>query len=216
MWIMIIKKLNIQVSPPKMSIFWSTPLGDHKYANDQIKEFLKDKEWEDFGVDADFDRDENGKQLDQNTLWEKAKTYLSTRMWGIGRGNLFGNEHNWTGARQILYKEQQITVFPDEFSVIQHENMALYLGLRDEEASHELVPSSVSDKEIATDILEGPRKEVYDAALVDGASKEQAYAMALGVDISSEYFTADFPAVGWYRCKPQYAEYYCYEWEMAE
>ena len=126
---------------------------------------------------------------------------------------VWGLENNWAGARKIHYKDTDIRVFPDEFSVMTDEKMAMYTGLS-EEASHELVPSSVADATLIQEVLSGSLKEVFDAAMVDGCTPEQARAMAFGVDAGES--TASLPPIGWYRCKHEYAEVWCHEWEMKE
>ena len=42
MWIMLIKKLGTNPSPPKLSIFWSMPWPDDKYAIDQVLQWLRE------------------------------------------------------------------------------------------------------------------------------------------------------------------------------
>jgi hypothetical protein len=216
MWIMIIKKLACEVSPPKLSIFWSAPWPDDKYAPKQVEHFIADSAWEDF--DENFDKDENEDQLSPRQLRQKAEAYLATQTFGYERG-LFGSENNWVGARRVHYKGKDVRVFPDEFSVLKHENMAMYLGLLDpghEEASHELVSESVAETKLMDDVFKGAAKDVYDAALVDGCTPVQASAMALGIDISEPVQAASFPAIGWYRCKREYALMWCNESEIAE
>jgi hypothetical protein len=218
MWIMLIQKLPTEVSPPKLSILWSTPWPDGKNSVRQIKNFIKDRAWQDF--DGTFPLDEDEEELSTKKLYQKVEAYLATRSYGYERNGdyapLYGNEPNWVGARAILYKNQSLRVFPHEFSILSQENMAMYIGADGGEApSHELVASSVADAQLLEHVFQGDARDVYDAALVDGCVSAQATAMALGVDVS-EVQAASFPAIGWYRCRREYAEMYCHENEMAE
>jgi hypothetical protein len=166
---------------------------------------------------ASFYLDEQGNKLNGDLLTKKIVAYMAEQYPGKYAG-LGGYENNWAQARSIIYKGERIRVFPVEFSVLTHENMALYLGLTGDEQSHELVPDTVAEQRVTDEILTGSLKEIYDAGLVDGCTPGQATALALGVEIAEPVHgkLADFPPVGWYRCKPEYARAYCSKYEMEE
>lgn len=192
MWIMIIKKLPTDPSPPKMSIFWSVPWPDDENANEQKQRIRATLEYRN---DVECDR-----------LWEPDEdaTWLPD---GLGR-----KEPNWIKARRINYKGQSIRVFPHEFTeqTVAHMREYIYSDM----PSHELVTSDVAGEMTMRDIHSGVRRGIYDAALLDGCNDAQATAVAWGKDITIE--DNEFPAIGWYRCVPEYAGIFCDEWEMAE
>jgi hypothetical protein len=218
MWIMLTKKLQTNPSPPKLSIFWSTPWPKESIVKQQFKRFSD--------VDAGFNLDKDGHKLDSGLLSQKIQAFMETQgdlLYDLDSGMLtgFGAESNWAKARKIEYKGETIRVFSNEFTAVTHENMALYIGCSDpDQASHELITSTVAENKLMNEVLEGDLREVYDAALVDGCSHSQAVGMALGIDISETVDNstqlAQFPLMGWYRCKPEYAQVYCYEHEMVE
>jgi hypothetical protein len=88
-------------------------------------------------------------------------------------------------------------------------------GMAGEEIpSHELVPNSETDVMLLRQALESDLTSIYDAALLDGCNPGMAKAVAMGISI--EDAEMEFPNVGWYRCKSEFAEIYCHESEMAE
>lgn len=119
------------------------------------------------------------------------------------------NEPKWGEARMIKYKDEQIRVFPHEFSELTLENMKLYL-----EESHDLVPGTVAEEDIMDSMLRGAKRRTYEAALIDGCTEYEARLMAIGVDVTDGHY--EIPAIGWYRIKPEYGQVYCYKREMRE
>jgi hypothetical protein len=220
MWIMLIKKLPTKPSPPKLSIFWSDEWMNEEIVVSQFKRMYGT--WRRDGlkeIDPNFFLDEDGNRLNDTLLQAKMIAWMqvkeSDRLYYEG----FGADANWAKARSIFYKGERIRVFPEEFSILTHENMSLYIGMTGDAPSHELVPDTVSSQKVVHEALEGSLKEVYDAALVDGCTHAQAVAMALGIgfdDPAGESGLASFPPMGWYRCIPEYALYYAYEEELSE
>lgn len=214
MWIMLIKKLPTSPSPPKLSIFWSTPWpgpdANNKYTGDKcancgvlIQSVVKT--WGTKSKETLFCGCENTEPV---PVTEDDKIFPDL----LG----FGLDRNWIKARRIHYKGEDIRVFPDEYSIMQPENMYLYItGDEQSGPSHELVADSVaSDREINA-ILDGETRPVYESALNEGATHAQAMLVALGMDITVE--SEDFPpAIGWYRPLKWAAEPFCYEWEMKD
>lgn len=121
---------------------------------------------------------------------------------------MFGREPVAKDARKIIYNDRELRVWPHEFTEITPENMRLYV-----EESHELVSGTVAEETLIKD-MKGIKKEIYDAALLDGCTHYQAQLMALGVDVSDENF--EFPPIGWYRIKREYGEYFCTDQELEE
>ena len=194
MWIMLTKKLPTVPSPPRLSIFWSTPWPDMKEVKRQYRRVY-------------FEFREN--ESDECAFRRLVST--EDKLWD-GRGW----EHNWNLARKIVYDGKEIRVFPNEFSVLKPENMRMYVFGVDggNNASHELIADSVAEDELIKGVLDGETRPIYEAAMMDGASHAQALTVALGKDITLPDF--EFPPLGWYRCRREYAEYYCEEWEMEE
>jgi len=203
MWIMLIKKLPTRPSPARMSIFWSTPWPDDHYAPRQSSQCrvcleIPRKYKDGFKCGCDGEPDLISPE-DQVVL---DKSFL-------------GWEHNWTGARKINFAGQEVRVFPDEFSVIKPENLRLYiLGDDTGPGSHEFVAGTVAEDVIIQGVLDGETRPIYEMALLDCANPAQAMAVALGMDITLP--DSEFPAIGWYRCKREYAERFCEDWELEE
>lgn len=204
MWIMLIQKLPTDPSPPKMSMFWSVPWTDSNWriAERQVEYLerlaaMRDA-WERDGGETDKEFVEN---------WLKLPTVP---------GPGWGMEPNWNLARKIRYLDQDIRVFPHEYSAVAREKMALYvLGDEQSSPSHRLVPgSAAAERALINDVRTGNRRKYYEAALLDGATHEQALCVATGVDITMP--DAEFPPIGWYRCVPEYARMFCKPWEMEE
>jgi hypothetical protein len=182
MWVILLTKLPCEVSPPKLSIFWSTPWPHPAYAAGQATK-----------------NDDGEMELvppDQRTV--------------IPDDSPFGVEPNWNGARQILFDGKTVRIFPHEFNPVSPENMKTYI----DEGVYSLVPEGVASEQVITDLMEGDRKVLWEHALVDGCTDAQARMVAMGVDVTLP--DAEIPPVGWWRCKKEYAEMFCHEWEMAE
>lgn len=110
-------------------------------------------------------------------------------------------EHNWLRARKIIANGQTIRVFPDEFGVLQAANMLTYI----ESGYFDFIQEQPAEGKIVEDILFGEDRIIYDAALVDGATKQQALLTAMGMRVDLE--DAEFPpAIGWYKPKQELLE----------
>lgn len=211
-WIMLIKKLPTKLSPPKMSIFWSIPW----YTKDELPviatkmlKIIKRGEGfpsgEEFAEFAYEHRKDRGKDTG-TVVTEKMEKLLSSNLFN----DIFGWAPNNYKARKISYKDEQIKVFPHEYSIIPADRMRVYTG---EEGSHELVPSNVAEEKIIEDILNGLKKRIYEQAMIDGCDSKQAFLVANGVDIIENF---DIPKLGWYRIRPEYGNVFCYESETEE
>lgn len=223
MWVMLINKLPTRPSPPKLSIFWSEPWIDKEYVFDQFKRLHGTRKAGD--MPADFYLNQDGKPLDSETIRTKIILHML-----LNEGDLLsdgthdfrhgGREHNWAKARSIIYKGEQIRIFADEYSIMKAANMRMYLGYDGGEQSHDLVPDTVSSSKIMDEVITGSLKDIYDAALVEGCTPAQAQATALGIEFDhDDPASADlaaFPAIGWYRCRHEYALIYCDESELKE
>ena len=187
MWILLTKKLSTEPSPPMMSIHWSTAWPNmtfYKIAIEHVRSF---------------------NDLANENIPEQYDTFIPSA---------WGKEQRWDKARAITYKGERIRVFPSEFDVITPEYMSeLCLG---DSPSYELVLSDINEIDIISKkrLKETDDLLVKDAAVIDGASEDQAILTAMGVDITLP--DAEFPPVGWYRCKKEYAQIFCNEWEMNE
>jgi len=192
MWIMLITKLPTEVSPPKMSIHWSTPWPDDHYAKDQMNQ-IKEKQARRpaSGYDYEYIVEVIGDDPEKATFY-----------------NTFGQDPNWIGARRINYKGEDIRVFPHEFSGVKPNNLKQYV-----EESHELIESSVASNTRKLK-LNPDQQDIFSAALLDGCNEAQANLTLLGIEITE--IEIDIPPIGWYRCRKEYAEFYCNEREMRE
>jgi hypothetical protein len=120
----------------------------------------------------------------------------------------FGEDPNYGTARKILFDGKEVRLFDCEFNKITAESMNLFIqGENGGDASHIFRSGkSLAEKAIEAEIVSGDKKEIYDAALVDGATNEQAFLVSLAKDpLALDEFP---PAIGWYECKPEYLSYY--------
>lgn len=127
-------------------------------------------------------------------------------------GNPFGQEPNYLTARKIMWNKQAVRVFSYEFSIISAESMTLYTQgtptmKKDTRPSHFFQPGeSVGEKRVHAEIMFGERRAIYDAALVDGDTHEQAYLVALEKDVLD---AMEFPPpTGWWECQPEYVDFF--------
>ena len=194
-WIMLIKKLPTNPSPPKMSIHWAESWPMKGQTAKRQKEWYgprsKEDHWEDFVGETNEDAD-----------------YFA---------DPFGMlEPNVQKAWRISYKNEDIRVWSHECSVQTPEKMRQWVFGLDGEMipAVELVPNREADAMLLRQALETDLRGIYDAALMDGCSPEMAQSVAMGMKIEDDAF--EFPPVGWYRCRPEYAAIYCYEDEIEE
>ena len=76
----------------------------------------------------------------------------------------------------------------------------------------DLIPDNVAENTVIQEVLKGVKKEIYEQALVDGCNENQAMLVALGVDITIP--DAEVIPIGWYKFRREYAQIFCYDWEM--
>ncbi len=196
MWIMIIEKLPTNPSPPRLSIFWSVPWPDPDYQK-RLEEVLAGEALAyQHGLGDDLvgiHHKRRGRILEDSSRLLSINSEFDRQ---VGK-----RSPNWIGARRITYLEENIRVFPHEFTEQPVTNMREFI--LSEFPSHELVASDVSGEMMMRDIRSGARRVIYDAALIDGCTHAQALATAWGKDVTIP--DADFPLVGWYRCVEAYA-----------
>ena len=120
--------------------------------------------------------------------------------------SFWGKEPDWEGARKIVYQNNEIRIFPHEFSVLELEKLKLYIF-----ESHDLMPGSVAEEKLMKE-LRGEKKLYYEAALLEGATEREAILTAMGVDITEGQY--EIPQIGWYKVKPEYGMIYCDQAEL--
>ena len=232
-WIILIKKLPTDPSPPKLSLHWAVPWPDDTWAKKQANtcsecgfevtrkknkyyDPVEDDPSEEWNLTCDC---EKGPTL--NVTPEDREVVSPIGFYGQIKVNgktcyiALGKEHNWTGAVKINYKQEDIRCFPDEFNYLSAKSMREYIN----SGSHELVVSEHKPTEQVYDmIMNTDQRLVYEAALLDGASHNQAIMTAASGQIFVDEGATDieFPVLGWYRCIPEYAGIFCDEWEMKE
>lgn len=217
MWIMLRSKLPTEISPPKMSLFWSVPWPGpwDDSMLDRIERKIKPSEDKDERVEGRIKRKRKvAVPLSEEELEQEC--FLD-----VG----FGLVPNWVRARKIHYKDTDIRIFPHEFSKIDNEKMQFYLN----EGAYDLIPTTVAEnvliygpdgkkiEEKPAFISEYPQSEqrlIYEAALIDGCTHAQALIVAFGSDPTDE--TSIIPPIGWYKLKSEHASVFCYEWEVKE
>lgn len=225
MWITINTRLPIQNPPPKLSMFWSVPWPDHEYASKQGVTCLECGEVIRKGPRyAKVTREEllegatsyhgklylergkftcgcNGDPIvvseDADSLPDVAASFLLKDP----KQSPF-REQNWVGARKIRYMGEDIRVFPNEFNPCTPQKMAeLIFG-----EAYELIPDDVATEKLLGTLKDSDQKVLYEYALLEGADHNQAVQAALGMDVTVN--ETQFPAVGWYRLRPEYAAFF--------
>lgn len=198
MWIMLINKLPTQPSPPKLSIFWANPYHfDDSRIQQQFKEYVSRE------IDTDYPEKIEGRR--KKELWN---SYLKCDK----LPDQFGWCDNLAKRLSIIYKDTQLVVKSNEYTVQTPEKLKIFLT--ESPCSHELVSSIADGVSKNKGDLNKDERLFYESALLDGCNEQQALLTALGVDITQEM--VEFPPIGWYRCKKEYAKIYCDDWEMEE
>jgi len=193
MWILLTTKLPTDPSPPRLSIFWSTAwLPDSTVAMRAVEEWNR-----------------LGGQAGDEWVCEPA-IIQATRSRHLRRGLTPLRTPNWSEARRIHYNDQAIRVFPHEFSSLDTVRMHEYIF----GGSHELVAGDVATDALIQGVLDGITRPIMESALLDGCNAAQAMSVALGMDVTLP--DAEFPPVGWYKCRIEYATMFCEPWEMEE
>lgn len=202
MWILLTKKLPTKPSPPKLSIFWAVPWPHNVFRGS-------------VSLDPDGDMDED--DFDKGLMFWPINSESSLTINGVAQPpGFYTQDPDWRNAVRIHYLENDIRLYPHEFTELSAERMRDYIfGLRGEEIpSHEFMSESVATDNLTLEITDGDLRPIYDAALLDGCTKEQAFMTAMGSDITDAEL--EFAPIGWYRCKPEFAEVFCELWEMEE
>ena len=194
---MLIKKLPVDPSPPKLSFHWAVPWVNKERMEEQL-----------IRIASELNKRYRICQSKKMTVAEATKVmkkyYHEEESEPDYYTNSLGNEHNEAKALAIFYKDEKIKVWASECNPNAH--MSLYF----EEGLLELVPFESTKHEVK--IFSGVKKEIYDAALLDGCNKYQAELVATGKDP----YNAELVPVGWYRMTRECAEIYCDEHEMSE
>jgi len=194
MWVMLTAKIPTEVSPPKMSIFWAIPWPDSKISKEQELEFSGKKEGKIVYDSEIAKKDFYGEDPKKATIYD-----------------FWGKEPNFMGAMRIHYKNNDLRIFPHEFSELSLERMKYYVS---EEQCYTLVDEEIALIPVAKIKQDPDQKQIYDSALLDGCNTNQATLVMLGIDVSEDEI--EFPPLGWYRLDHQYAEVFCDEREMTE
>jgi hypothetical protein len=209
-WIMLTKKLPTDPSPPKLSLHWATPWPVESRA----------KVIDNLRLIQDF----NEGKGEQIPVSQATAAYEDLN--GIDPGSnpndeyffdMWGKVPNPVKAWRINYKETDIRVWAHECKVQDGPSMQMWVfGMEGEHIpSHELVTvGNAKDAMLLRAALETDLQGIYDAAMIDGCTPEMAQMVALGHPVDDE--TVDFPPIGWYRAKHEFAVYYCHSHELTE
>jgi len=184
MWIMIINKPNTVVSPPKLSIHWAEKRPP---------------------VDTLLHTREKKKKRPQRFVFtmEDWKEYDAEC-----EGNL--NEvQRLEGMVSILFLGEILYLWPEEYSVIPTERLLEYID--ESSGSHVLYEDSRIDTSVTKPVSfkDKEQRALFEAALLDGCDIKQAMCVMEGLDPD----IPDIPVLGWYRAKPEYADYFCRDGE---
>lgn len=205
-WIMLIKKLPTEVSPPKLSIFWSTPwpYPEAIAAWNKIRDRI---------INDVFKGDTSG--VEDRVAAMVKEEWDDSPLSEFGYPP-FGQNPDLLNARAIRFDNETIRVWPHEFSVLTPERMHYYIV---EEKAYQLQPEDTTPgspmvKLIQDVTLDTDQRFVRDAALVDGCTPDEALLVALGEDIIEP---TEFAPLGWYKLVNQAAiEFYCEPREAKE
>lgn len=204
-WIMLIKKLPTASSPPKLSIFWSTPWPYEPavaHWNALREEIVKDR----------FDGDPTG--VEDRVARATREAFDESPYGEFGLPG--GVNPDMLNARAIRFDGEKIRVWPHEFSVLPPDRMRYYVV---DSGAYRLEPEDVTEGsplvKLMRDVtLDTDQRFVRDAAMVDGCTEEQALLVALGEEILEP---SEFAPLGWYKLTDQRAiDTYCDEDEAKE
>jgi hypothetical protein len=200
MWILLTIKPPTRPSPPKLSIFWAVPWPMMERKKTQTLDF-----------DDDLDDDEKGLMF-----WPSGGDSNISINGHIQPAGAYTRDPDYMGAVKISYAGHDIRVFPHEFSKLDAQRMHYYVfGMPGENIpSHDYIPSNVAGEKLQQEVLSGDLRPLYDYALIEGCTPAQAFVVAMGGDVTDEEI--EFEPVGWYKCKPKFAEVFCHSWEMEE
>lgn len=192
MYIMLIKKLSTEVSPPAGSIHFSVPWFDEEKVLDQLERYHY------YIYEQPLSREKTREIIKR----EIESGNLEAPKGPIFDG-LFGYEHNESSARAILFDNKAIKVYDDEYSVIDKNNLLEYLLT----PSH--IPYGMGNKpllyedhvETETKVFE--RLDEMEAALLE-TNEVEAWYIAQGCDLE------DFepPKNMWFKVLTVYGLYY--------
>jgi hypothetical protein len=224
MWVMVVKKLQTVVSPPKMSLHWATPYYEHSgYV--QLKQYIRKTLKMAMGSHYEHmyfvhDPEKKLAALMDKPIenWTDKEGPFDNSDWGVflrytgesGDELYYGDWQELRNMVSINVLGEKIVLYNREYSVVSSERMADYI---DEACgSHILVQEDViGDTVVPTEIKfsDKEQRQYYEAALLDGASIIQAYNVSLGRDPD----ISDIPVMGWYNVRPEYASMFCREGE---
>ncbi len=193
MWIMLTKKLPTEVSPPKLSLFYSY---SHTITEEEKIRCLK-------SYFSGWEMNINVLQMIEGEESRKKAIKKLKEMNSIPDG-LFGSAPNDFNAVWINYKHKSIKVFPHEYSVMNKENLKEYMT-----ESHELVVDDYTEELVRNRFTEKGNRKIFEAALLDGCDEFEAMMVAIGKDPSEVP-----PPIGWWKCKEAYARIFCHGSEM--
>ena len=211
MWVMLIKRIPVQNPPPFISIHWAVEWDSFSHEirvferlfnfyagrtepfDDIIYDLFRHLSKNNPSYRKDFDVSEITRK-NVKSFYEKhrnkIKAYLRTRTLYDKHGEV----SNWFGAMKIRFKDDEIRIFPHEYSIISKKNMHIYMN-----ETHELVPSDTASKKFIEQNLTKRQRPIYEASLMDGCTHFQAMLNTMGKPID------DFPdPIGYYVAKPQY------------
>lgn len=194
-WVLLLKKLPVRPSPPKLSIFYATPWTNEAIVNDQ-KERYFDKEANEW-----WDWSRSGSPIDPDS------DYFM---------DLFGAEQNWAKAMKIVYKSNDIRILPGEYKLLSPEHMRDYVfGMEGEDIpTHTLIENNEASAMMLAIARDTDLRMIYEAALIDGCNPPMAEMVSMGIEIENE--ALEFPPVGWYKPEQFVLDMYCYENEQGE
>ena len=197
---MMTKMVPTAPTVPKLSVHWSVPWPREWERRNPKKLTLG--QWRYRGYSKLYDYDE----------CDGIPPRLEDRVEGLfGIGAFKGYEPDWHGARKIRVRAHDVRVFPHEFNPMPPESMRELINggvllLRKQS-------STPSEIEITTELVGEPHI-IYEEALVAGCDHAQAMMVAHGIDPTIP--DAEFPPIGWYKCAPKFAQYFCRDWEADE
>lgn len=101
-WVLLLKKLPVRPSPPKLSIFYAIPWPNEAIVKDQREHYFDENtgEW--------WDWSRSGSHIDPDS------DYFM---------DLFGAEQNWVKAMKIVYKSNDIRILPGEYKLLSPEQV---------------------------------------------------------------------------------------------
>lgn len=197
MWILITRDVPVskEYRPEWLGIYWSVPWIDAEHIKNTFWRFV----CEDRGPVKKREKKEIPDVVFQNIHDEEKypedykrllKRFLTKDLFtGWVRGGL---ELNPANAMRVIVNNEAVKVWPYEYKSISNDKLRILIDAKE----YKIIPSTTAEEKIENFILDEVGKVIYEEALLEGCTENEAKLMVIGIDVSERY---EIPPLGWYR-----------------